>query len=145
MGASLTSQAWSQRLADQLQTLSQVAEALTYRLVDMEERLEEQQRLLQPLLEIQDPAQDQEMDERLEETEERLGRIERLLRGLDSGLGSQRPLASQSGAAAPVRPFAARGLPLIHHDPSLDGSGLMDGADLFIEEGEQPFMDDLVA
>jgi len=145
MGASPTSQAWSQRLADQLQTLSQVAEALTYRLVEMEERLDQQQQQLQPLLEAQDPAQAQEIDQRLEETEERLGRIERLLRGIDSGLASQRSPATHSGAGGPVRPFAARGLPLTHHDPSVEGSGPIDGADPFIEEGEQPFMDDLVA
>ena len=68
----------SLRLADQLQVLSQVAEALTYRLLEVEERLEGQEdRIGERLLEASglEASHGLAMEERLGDTEERLARI----------------------------------------------------------------------
>lgn len=103
------------RLAGQLQSLSELTEALAYRLLDLEERLAAQDRRLQPLLEGPAAADPQIADTelRLDDTEERLTRLESLLTGLDT-----------SGAA-----------PAADRAPSA-------GDDPFFEEGEQAFMDE---
>ena len=69
----------TQRLADQLQTLSEVAEAITFRLLELEERLAAQELRLEPLLEGQAGSQGALSDEtelRLDDTEDRLARLE---------------------------------------------------------------------
>ena len=69
----------TQRLADQLQTLSQVAEILTFRLLELEERLAGQEVRLEHLLEggLASGAPIAEGTElRLVETEDRLARLE---------------------------------------------------------------------
>ena len=76
--------ACSERLVDQLQSLTEVAETLTLRLLELEDRLAAQERQLQPLLEGglgSDSDQDasEETESRLAETEERLERLEALL------------------------------------------------------------------
>lgn len=103
-----------ERLAGQLQSLSELTEALAYRLLDLEERLAAQDRRLQPLLEGPAAADPQMADTelRLDDTEERLTRLESLLSGLDT-----------SGAAPTADPAPSAG-----DDP-------------FFEEGEQAFMD----
>ncbi|MFZ0408903.1 MAG: hypothetical protein WAM11_12450, partial [Cyanobium sp.] len=60
------SPAWSNRLADQLQVLSEVAESLTYRLLDLEERLAGQEQ--QQQAEAIDPLVAEEMELRLLDT-----------------------------------------------------------------------------
>jgi hypothetical protein len=72
-----------QRLAQQLQTLSQVVETLTYRLLELEERLTVQDQRLQEFSEAGRPelAISAAAHGRLEDTEERLQRIESLLTG----------------------------------------------------------------
>ena len=75
----------TQRLADQLQTLSQVAEILTFRLLELEERLAGQEVRLEHLLEggLASGAPMAEGTElRLVETEDRLARLESLLNGV---------------------------------------------------------------
>lgn len=111
----------TQRLADQLQTLSEVAETLTFRLLELEERLAAQELKLQPLLESQADApgllaEDTEL--RLGDTEDRLARLEGLLSGLES-----------PGAARHLRPVAEE---MFVDEP-------------FLEEEEQPFLDELSA
>ena len=76
-----------QRLALQLQALSEVTESLTYRLLELEERLSGIDLRLQPLLQGTAQASDalgEEAELRLDETEERLLRLEALLAGLES-------------------------------------------------------------
>jgi hypothetical protein len=80
------------RLAAQLQTLAQLGETLTYRLLELEERLAEQQQRLAPLfIECQTPdgqvpgGAAAGLGGRMADTEQRLGRIEALLAGLDPG------------------------------------------------------------
>ncbi len=75
----------TQRLADQLQTLSELAEILTFRLLDLEERLAGHDLRLEQLLEGGSPpggpmAEGAEL--RLVETEDRLARLESLLKGV---------------------------------------------------------------
>jgi hypothetical protein len=75
----------TQRLADQLQTLSELAEILTFRLLDLEERLAGHDLRLERLLEGGSPpggpmAEGAEL--RLVETEDRLARLESLLKGV---------------------------------------------------------------
>jgi uncharacterized coiled-coil protein SlyX len=112
----------SQRLAQQLHTLSQVVETLTYRLLELEERLSVQDRRLQELAEMAPPEQGMAAvaQGRLEDTEERLKRVEALLTGIEPAAISP---AGPAGRAAEV------------HD--IDGP--------FPEEPEQPFLDELEA
>jgi TolA-binding protein len=130
----------SLRLADQLQVLSQVAESLTYRLLELEERLGGQEhRISERLAEVaaQEVAQGEAMELRLDDTEERLARIEAALQGLDRPGGSRHLQAVQPPALQQELPA---------HRPSpqaFDGSP--EEADPFIDEGEQPFMDELIA
>lgn len=130
----------SLRLADQLQVLSQVAEALTYRLLELEERLGgHEDRIGARLEEVADheAAHGAAMDERLGETEERLARIEAALRGLDR-TGTSRHLQAVQPPALQQEPPASQ--------PLADGFDLgLEEADPFLEEGEQPFMDELIA
>jgi len=73
------------RLADQLQTLSELTESLTYRLLELEEKVAGVDLKLQPLLNSRASdasllAEDAEL--RLDDTEVRLSRLESLLGGL---------------------------------------------------------------
>ncbi|MDM7953421.1 MAG: hypothetical protein QUV07_09445 [Cyanobium sp. CZS 25K] len=130
----------SLRLADQLQVLSQVAEALTYRLLELEERLEGQEdRIGQRLEEVAglEAAHGEAMDQRLGDTEERLARIETALRGLNRPGASRHLQAVQPPALQqelPASPPVAAGFELSPEE-----------ADPFLDEGEQPFMDELIA
>lgn len=74
------------RLAHQLHTLSQLSESLTYRLLELEERVTALDLLVQPLLtarsaESAQLSEDAEL--RLEDTESRLTRLESMLSDLD--------------------------------------------------------------
>lgn len=74
---------WAVRLSGQLKTLSELAESLTYRMLELEERLAGQGNQLtcrQVASEQRHRAVAQAMEERLRETEDRLGHIEDLLR-----------------------------------------------------------------
>lgn len=128
------------RLADQLQVLSQVAEALTYRLLELEERLGgHEDRVGARLEEVADleAAHGAAMDERLGDTEERLARIEAALRGLDR-IGPSRHLQAVQPPALQQEP--PRSLPAAESFDSGD-----EEVDPFLDEGEQPFMDELIA
>ncbi|MFN9694433.1 MAG: hypothetical protein ACK52U_03855 [Synechococcaceae cyanobacterium] len=117
----------SQRLADQLQALSVLAESLTIRLLELEERLLAQEQRAQPGA---DAESQQELELRLEDTDQRLLRIEELLHDLE-------PPATTRHLHEVPRPAA----------PSLQKSGQVDisETEIFPEEGEQPFMDELIA
>jgi len=130
----------SLRLADQLQVLSQVAEALTYRLLELEERLEghelrtdEQLEQLAGLEAVHGEA----VDQRLDDTQARLARIETALRGLERPGGSRHLQAVQPPALQQELP---------HTLPAAEpfDSGPAD-TDPFPDDGEQPFMDELIA
>jgi len=129
------------RLVEQFRCLAEVTEQLTYRLVDLEERLAEQQQLIMALREEGMAAnQGQKWQERLDQTDFRLAQVETLL-GRMGTPRSLRGLSSQPGLVpSPVHAgFAAAGL-----------AGLGTGEDeavsvagpIFPEESEQPFMDD---
>jgi uncharacterized coiled-coil protein SlyX len=124
----------SHRLADHLRVLSEVAETLTYRLVELEERLAAQENQLQRLLQDQDSVIGEEIDDRLADTEERLARIEALLRGVERPSSTRhltqvKPPALQQEAIAPNGAREA----MAEAEPFLE------------DEGEQPFMDELIA
>jgi hypothetical protein len=134
--------AWSNRLADQLQLLSEVAESLTYRLLEFEERLADQeQRLL--VRQAAEPQLAEEMELRLLATDDRLARIESLLAAAE-GSAAARHLQPVRLASSPP---PAAGSPLLArqaagHGPAEDE---IPEEDPFLEEGEQPFMDELIA
>jgi hypothetical protein len=116
------------RLAEQLRVLSELTETLTYRLLELEERLASQELRVLPLLEGAggDPAgaavlQD-EMELRLEDTEERLSRLEGVLSGLET------PASGAPLAASEEEPEAALAPSL---EESADDQGWLD------EEGEE--------
>ena len=139
MAGELTAAECTQRLADQLRTLSEVAETLTFRLLELEERLAAHELKLQPLLESPSAAQGLMADDtelRLGDTEDRLARLEGLLSGLES------PAAARHLTPVAVHPVAAGpGAPLDGED------GYQDSVheEAFLEDGEQPFLDELTA
>lgn len=110
--------AWTQRLVEQLQLLSELSETLTYRLLELEERLAEGERELAQLRDQAKVAAELPpgVESWLEETDERLARVEELLR---RGVGR-----STGGDGSVARPLKA-----VAPDP-------------FPEEEEQPFLDE---
>lgn len=127
----------TKRLADQLQTLSQVAEAITFRLLELEERLAAQELRLEPLLQGNAASKGVLADEtelRLDDTEDRLARLEGLLKGIENqGLGRH------------LRPVVAS--QLVQAQQALQDSFLDDSLveQPFLDEEEQPFLDELSA
>lgn len=74
---------WAVRLSGQLKTLSDVAESLTYRMLELEERFtgqEDQLKGRQLAAEQRQSDVAEAMEERMRDTDHRLGRIEDLLR-----------------------------------------------------------------
>ena len=100
------------RLVEQLNALSQLIESLAFRVVELEERLAASELRIKPLLEAGIAAAHSDHTElRLNDTEERIARLESLLRGAVHGAQPE----------------------------------LLENPDPFIDEGEQPFMDELAA
>lgn len=133
----------SGRLADQLHAIAAVTETLTYRLLDLEERLGAQEQRLETLLQdrgARDTAAAEGLEQRCGETEDRLARVEALLAGLERpGAGRhlqalQRPRGHGSGADAEADGASAAAA--LEEEPLEDP---------FFEEGEQPFMDERTA
>jgi hypothetical protein len=130
----------SGRLAEQIHTLSELTETLTYRLLDLEERLAAQEQRLEPLLQAgrldaAEAAADLEL--KLGETQERMGRIEALLAGLERGESGRHLQGLQ-------RPRLGREpLDRAHLEGVAGGEEHPD--DPFYDEGEQPFMDERTA
>ncbi len=126
--------ALQERLAEQLHTLTQVVETITYRLLEVEERLAEQESQLNELHQRSGAASELSdgAEHHVDETEERLVRLESLLHGMDaaaSGITSRRHLQS-----------------VVDRDQvhgAQDEEACIDGP--FLEEPEQPFMDELQA
>lgn len=122
------------RLAEQMQRLSEVAEGLTYRLLELEERLSGMESTMarggDQELAASHAAAIEQTDLRLMDTEDRLDRLEALL---------------QHAAHPPVGADGRGALALVQ-DPHREAETehLPDDSQ-FIEEGEQPFMDDLIA
>lgn len=129
MSASLTSfepsatpsaaAALPQRLGEQLQSLSQVGELLTLRLLELEERLSLIEARLSELEQAGNSGASSQTDALLAATEERIALLEDLLTG-----GSQPTKAANATVAASAS--------VVELNP-------------FPEEGEQPFMDELSA
>lgn len=125
----------TKRLADQLQTLSQVAEAITFRLLELEERLAAQELRLEPLLQGNAASKGVLADEtelRLDDTEDRLARLEGLLKGIEN-----------QGVGRHLRPVVAS--QLVQAQQALQDSFLDDSLveQPFLDEEEQPFLDEL--
>jgi hypothetical protein len=97
---------WAVRLSGQLKTLSEVAESLTYRMLELEERFSGQQRhLTSRHLAAEQRHSDlaDAMEARMRETENRLGHLEDLLRHVERRPVSPPPLRAvpQPSAAHP--------------------------------------------
>jgi len=124
------------RLVEQFRCLAEVAEQLTYRLVDLEERLADQQRQMKAIREEALAADHGPMwQERLDQTDLRLAQIETLLGGTGSPRSLQRRSA-RSGLLTSLVPAE-----LIDPGAGQDGDAAVVG-NIFPEEMEQPFMDD---
>lgn len=122
------------RLATQLRSLSELTESLAFRLLELEERLAAQELRLESLAQSEGEASDQGADTelRLDDTEERLARLEALLSGLASP-GAARQGAGVLGMSRPQRD--AQGDSTLHRDTDL-------AEQPFYEEEEQLFMDE---
>jgi len=87
MAEAVVSPAGIGRLAHQLQMLSELSESLTYRLLELEERVAALDRLVEPLLAASNGASAQLAEDtelRLDDTEARLNQLEALLSGFES-------------------------------------------------------------
>jgi hypothetical protein len=134
----------SQRLGEQLHALSRVAETLTYRLLDLEEKLAAQEERLGSLIgsaNSSDPSQVEQMDQRLAETEARLSHMEELLAGPEPLSSSRHLQALPSAAPSPSAVRRSAGADASDHQLPEEAFH----ADPFPEEGEQPFMDERIA
>jgi len=131
------SEAWPLRIGLQLQGLGELTETLTLRLLEMEARvlhLENQQcRLLDRA--GRDGVDSAAVLDLLEQTDDRLSRLEVLLQ---QSARSQEP-EERPPAGAPVRPLRV----LDAADPAAELK--FEAEPLFPDEGEQPFMDELIA
>ena len=86
---------WAVRLSGQLETLSELAESLTYRVLELEERLGQQELHLSSLQLASDVLTSgvgEAIEERMLETDHRLARIEGLLQGEGRRASSPRSL-----------------------------------------------------
>ncbi len=128
-----------QRLAEQLHTLSHVVETITYRLLDLEERVAAQAQRLQALVEEGPPgsalasAASAQAQVRLDDTENRLLRLESMLSGVGDNASSGRLSLVGSPRSAPLDARAG-------DDGEESCAQDIDGP--FPEEPEQPFLDD---
>ncbi|MEX1324977.1 MAG: hypothetical protein AB1Z21_12425 [Synechococcaceae cyanobacterium] len=110
-----------QRLAEQLQRLSEVVETITYRLLELEDRIADQEQCLKVLVEREPrgSAASVEAQGRLDVTEARLVRIESVLSVVSASAASD-------------------------HLSVVGGSGAVEDIDgPFPEEPEQRFLDEL--
>lgn len=122
------------RLADQLGVLSELTETLTYRLLELEEKVAASEESFRHFRDGQQPGVDEEMETRLLLTEEKLSRIETMLRMVERS-GSTRHLLP-----VPVPVLQQEPIPLHHGlEPVGESEHFLD------DEGEQPFMDELIA
>jgi hypothetical protein len=128
------------RLGDQLHALSQVAETLTYRLLDLEEKLAAQEQTLRSLIGSamgSDPEQVEQMEQRLGETEARLIHLEELLADGEPPAAVRRLQALPTAVAGRLSAEPAMMRETLADDDMLD--------EPFPEEAEQPFMDERIA
>jgi hypothetical protein len=97
---------WALRLSGQLETLSELAEHLTYRVLELEERLAAQDQQLSSLQTASDEFISdlgEAMEERMQQTENRLNRIEGLLQGPGQRQAHPRTLQALSRPSAQGR------------------------------------------
>jgi hypothetical protein len=117
---------WAVRLGGQLKTLSELTESLTYRMLQLEERVAGQQRELtarQQSAEDRHISLSEAMEERLRETENRLVRLEGLLRNVERRAPSTPPLRAvpQPSAVPSQRSLREpRGFASAHGETCLD-------------------------
>jgi hypothetical protein len=141
MAPASDSPAGSIRLADQIERLSELMETLTYRTIELEERLllQEERVAAQDLPDGGSGEAAAALERRLEQSSQRLLRIESLLARLDRATSVP---ARSTGRLQVLGSAAAQdsdGWP----DP--DPQEASQDPDPFYDEGEQPFMDDRIA
>ncbi len=137
MTAVSDSEAWPLRFGAQLKALGELTETLTLRLLEMEERLLHLEDQQVGLLDRagQDGADSAAVLDLLEQTDDRLTRLESLL---------DQP--AHHGGGGGMAPAGGHGRPLRVVGDTEPASEPEYGAEtLFPEEGEQPFMDELTA
>ena len=133
--------AGSIRLADQIQRLSELMETLTYRMLELEERLviQEERIAAQDRLEGASGEAAAVLERRLEESTERLLRIESVLAGFDPGM------AGSGRAIGRLQVLGSSAVQDSHEWPDPDPQEGNPEQDPFFDEGEQPFMDERIA
>ena len=122
-----------QRLSEQLESLSQVGELLTLRLLELEERLEGLEQHVAQLPAAVEPD-NTDTGSLLAATDERISRLEELLSG-----GGQRLQLVPEPEAQPASPTLEEGEDAGFDEPELELHPFPE------EDEEQPFMDELSA
>jgi len=129
------------RLADQIERLSELMETLTYRMLELEERLvlQEERLAAQDLSGGDTGEAAAALERRLEESAERLLRIETMLSSFERGA------AGPGRATGRLQVLSSAAAEDSHDRPDPDPQEGSQDPDPFFDEGEQPFMDERIA
>ena len=133
--------AGSSRLADQIERLSELMETLTYRMLELEERLvlQEERLAVQDLSGGASGEAAAALELRLDESAERLLRIESMLAGFERGA------AGPGRGTGRLQVLGSAAAQDSHDWPDPDSQEGSQDPDPFFDEGEQPFMDERIA
>jgi hypothetical protein len=133
--------AGSSRLADQIERLSELMETITYRMLELEERLvlQEERLAAQDLSGGDTGEAAAALERRLEESAERLLRIETMLAGFERGA------VGPGGVTGRLQVLGSAAALDSHDWPDPDPQEGNPDSDPFFDEGEQPFMDERIA
>jgi hypothetical protein len=129
------------RLADQIERLSELMETITYRMLELEERLvlQEERLAAQDLSGGDTGEAAAALERRLEESAERLLRIETMLSSFERGA------AGPGRATGRLQVLSSAAAEDSHDWPDPDPQEGSQDPDPFFDEGEQPFMDERIA
>lgn len=138
---------WLQRLGEQMQALSEVTETLTLRLLEVEERLAASES------EVRSAGASGDLQQLMARTERRLSRLEQLLSSVASPSDSSIPTPRLQVLHAQPPVAVSEGItaePPLGVDSVDDAGAVMEmesaiADEPFPDDGEQPFMDELIA
>jgi len=133
--------------ADQIQRLCALLETITYRVLEVEERLSTLEGQVAEAIDASSEAQEEALAAQLEETARRVARMEAALGGIEAARGLEAiRLEARAGAASGAG--SGRRLQALGQSPAWPDADPQEpeaDPDPFYDEGEQTFMDERTA